>query len=121
MSKQSVETFGERLRKKRLERRITQELLGERIGVDRASISQWEINKTQPKSRNLIAMAKVLEADVGWLQTGIETAPHDDFLNGLSADAIAIIQRVAELDRGKDERIPAFKIILGMPDSDLDI
>lgn len=114
-----LKTFGNRLKEMRLKRRLTQVQLAGLIGVQRASISQWENDDTQPKGRNLTVLCKRLNCDINWLQTGRKLTKEPDFLEGLSADAVIIIKRVAELDRYEDDRISAIRTLLGDPDLDI--
>lgn len=113
-----LKTFGERLKQKRLERRLTQEQIAIRMSIQRASICQWELDKTQPTGRNLNLLCKILSCDQNWLITGRDLK-RDDFLEGLSADAIIIIKRIAELDRLDDDRIAAVRTLLGEPNLDI--
>lgn len=113
-----VETFGKRLREKRLERRLTQATIAKKIGVKRSAVSQWEADETQPKGKNLTQLCQILDCDINWLQTG-KAIEKTNLLDGLSSDAITIIKRITELDRVNDERIPAVKLLLGEPDLDI--
>jgi transcriptional regulator with XRE-family HTH domain len=63
-------TLGDRIRKARELASLSQEQLGELVGVSRASIVNYEHGHTQPPQRRtrLIAMACGVDAD--WLLTG---------------------------------------------------
>lgn len=113
-----VETFGKRLREKRLERRLTQSDVAKKVGVKRSAVSQWEADETQPKGKNLTVLCQILNCDINWLQTG-KSREKDDLMDGLSADAIIIIKRVSELDKLNDPVIPAVKVLLGEPSLDI--
>lgn len=60
----------ERIRQARREQKITQEALGKRIGVSKATISQWESGTTEPNGKNLVNLAKELGVTVEWLLDG---------------------------------------------------
>lgn len=113
-----VETFGKRLKEKRLERRITQAEVAKKIGVKRSAVSQWEADETLPRGKNLTLLCQVLSCDINWIQNG-KTLNKENIMDGLSSDAIVIIKRVAELDKVGDPRINAVKTLLGEPGFDI--
>ena len=51
--------LGDNIRKYRKDNNISQEALGEKLGVSRQSISLWENNQTQPSLENIVALAKI--------------------------------------------------------------
>lgn len=51
--------LGDNIKKYRKENNISQEELGEKLGVSRQSISLWENNQTQPSLENIVALANV--------------------------------------------------------------
>ncbi|MDR5611386.1 MULTISPECIES: helix-turn-helix transcriptional regulator [unclassified Arsenophonus] len=65
----------ERIRQARNNNKITQESLGKRIGVSKATISQWESGTTEPNGKNLVSLAKALGVTVEWLLNGSEKNP----------------------------------------------
>ena len=70
-------TIGERIAQKRKENNLSQEALGEALGVSRQSISKWESNNALPEIEKLIAMSRLFSVSVGWL-LGVEEAPAED-------------------------------------------
>ena len=70
-------TIGERIAQKRKEQNLSQEALGEALGVSRQSISKWESNNALPEIEKLIAMSRLFSVSVGWL-LGVEEAPAED-------------------------------------------
>ena len=62
--------FNERLKLLRTELGITQKELGQRIGVGRTTISEYESGKIVPKQDGLIELAKIFNVSVDYL-TGI--------------------------------------------------
>lgn len=77
-------TLGERIAQKRKELGLSQEGLGERLGVSRQAIYKWESGATLPEIEKLIAMSKVFSVSVGWL-LGVEEA--DDPAPGEGQDS----------------------------------
>lgn len=51
--------LGDNIKKYRKENNISQEALGEKLGVSRQSISLWENNQTQPSLENIVALSKI--------------------------------------------------------------
>jgi len=68
------ETIGMRIRKRRKELKITQAKLGAKIGVQGASISQWEDDKTKPTGENLLSLARALQCPPEYIQHGENSA-----------------------------------------------
>ena len=73
-------TLGERIAQKRKELGLSQESLGERLGVSRQAIYKWEADAALPEIEKLVALSRLFEVPVGWL-LGVEEAedaPKDD-------------------------------------------
>ena len=64
-------TTGERIAQKRKENNLSQEALGEALGVSRQSISKWESNLSLPEIEKLVALSRLFGVSVGWL-LGVE-------------------------------------------------
>ncbi|MDA5547389.1 helix-turn-helix transcriptional regulator [Yersinia massiliensis] len=62
----------ERIRQARKQLKLTQESLGKKIGVSKATLSQWESGTTEPNGKNLVNLAKELGVSVEWLLDGAE-------------------------------------------------
>ena len=60
-------TIGERIALKRREQGLSQEALGENLGVTRQSISKWEGDMTLPEIDKLITLSRLFGVSVGWL------------------------------------------------------
>ena len=60
-------TLGQRIQKKRKEKGLSQEKLGEQLNVSRQTVYKWENDQTIPELFNLIAMAEILDVRTGWL------------------------------------------------------
>ncbi|MBR3417104.1 MAG: helix-turn-helix transcriptional regulator [Oscillospiraceae bacterium] len=66
--------FGAYVKEKRIEANLTQEQLGERMGVSVNAVQNWESGKNKPKKDRLADLAKHLDVDANEL----ESAYYDD-------------------------------------------
>ena len=66
-------TIGQRIAQKRKELALSQEALGETLGVSRQSIYKWESDSALPEIDKLIALSRLFGVSVGWL-LGVEDA-----------------------------------------------
>ena len=75
-------TTGQRIAAKRKELELSQEGLGERLGVSRQSIYKWESDASLPEIDKLVALSRLFNVTVGWL-LGVEeeSAPGSDPLS----------------------------------------
>lgn len=64
-------TLGERIQRARKDRGLSQEALGEALGVTRQSISKWESDTAVPELDKLIAMSRLFHMSIGDL-LGVE-------------------------------------------------
>lgn len=64
-------TMGQRIAEERKRLGISQEALGEKVGVSRQAISKWESDGAVPEIDKLIALSKLFGVSVGWL-LGVE-------------------------------------------------
>ena len=60
-------TVGQRIAQKRKELGLSQEALGEQLGVSRQSIYKWESDTVLPEVEKLIALSRLFSVSVGWL------------------------------------------------------
>lgn len=95
--------IGETIRRLRRERNITQEELGEYLGISAKAVSQWECSRTMPDISQLPVLANVLEVttdellgvDVDAKKRKIEEyclRGREAFAQGLVKEAIAILR-----------------------------
>lgn len=70
-------TTGQHVAQKRKELGISQEALGERLGVSRQSIYKWESDSAMPEVEKLVALSRLFGVSVGWL-LGVEEEPGPD-------------------------------------------
>ncbi len=67
-------TIGQRIADCRKKLGLSQEALGEKMGVSRQAISKWEADGALPEIDKLIALSRLFEVSVGWL-LGVEEPP----------------------------------------------
>lgn len=67
-------TVGQRIARKRKELGLSQEALGEQLGVSRQAIYKWESDATLPEVEKLVALSRIFSVPVGWL-LGVEEEP----------------------------------------------
>ncbi|WP_295692235.1 helix-turn-helix domain-containing protein, partial [uncultured Oscillibacter sp.] len=60
-------TIGQRIAQKRKELALSQEALGNQLGVSRQSIYKWESDTALPEIDKLIALSRLYGVSVGWL------------------------------------------------------
>ena len=68
-------TLGQRIAQKRKELGLSQEGLGEQLGVSRQAIYKWESDASLPEIDKLITLSKIFSVPVGWLLGVEEVAP----------------------------------------------
>lgn len=64
-------TIGQRIAELRRQNNLSQEALGEALGVTRQSISKWESDSALPEIEKLVAMSRLFGVSVGAL-LGVE-------------------------------------------------
>lgn len=64
-------TTGQRIAQRRKELGLSQESLGEQLGVSRQAIYKWESDSALPEIEKLITLSKLFGVSVGWL-LGVE-------------------------------------------------
>jgi transcriptional regulator with XRE-family HTH domain len=55
-----MSTIGERIKRVRIQRRITQSALAELLNMSRQGISHWESNRTMPDAATLLQLSRIL-------------------------------------------------------------
>jgi len=70
-------TIGQRIAQKRKEQGLSQEALGEKLGVSRQAIYKWESDTALPEIDKLIALSKLFGVSVGWLLGVEEGVPQE--------------------------------------------
>ena len=86
------QTLGQRIAAERKKLNLSQEALGEKMGVSRQAISKWEADGALPEIDKLIAMSRLFGVSLGWL-LGVEeesAAQSDTF----SDEQLELIRRM---------------------------
>lgn len=65
-----LDSLGSRIRDTRKQRRLTQEMLGEKVGVSLQTISRWETGQDHPRGPAVFKVAEVLEVTADFLLKG---------------------------------------------------
>ncbi len=58
---QTCQSLGQTLKECRIQRKMTQEFVAERLGVSRQAVSKWESGASDPSTYNLLALARLYE------------------------------------------------------------
>lgn len=115
-------SIGQRIAQLRKEAGLSQETLGEQMGVSRQAIYKWESDAALPEIEKLVALSKLFDVRVGWL-LGIEeeaTATKEpEELSQAQTDMVTqIVDRyIQQLPQPKKRRWPtivAIVVALGM-------
>ena len=85
-----MNSFGQRLRTARESAGFTQEKLAERLDISRTAVARWEYNDTEPKLRNLVGIAEILNVSTDFL-LGIRT---NSGISGLSDEAVVALNQL---------------------------
>ena len=78
-------TLGQRIQELRKQRGMSQEALGDALGVSRQAVSKWEGDNGIPELDTLIAMSRLFEVTVGQL-LGVEEAAKQEGETAYEAD-----------------------------------
>ncbi|WP_052476158.1 helix-turn-helix domain-containing protein [Cohnella kolymensis] len=65
-----MNTFGTRLKQARTRKKLTQNEVAEKLGIDYTTISKYENNKSQPDNEILRELADMYEVSLDWLILG---------------------------------------------------
>ena len=89
-------TLGQRIAQKRKELGLSQEALGDRLGVSRQSIYKWESDSALPEVEKLIALSKLFGVSVGWL-LGVEEGAAPEHSSGeLTETQLKMVEEIAD-------------------------
>lgn len=91
-----METVGDRLKKLRLARKLSQEQVAKMVGVKQGSYTQLETGKTKtPRASNLTKYARLYEVDPEWLMTGKGIQQPIEALEPNEADLLLIFRDIS--------------------------
>ena len=88
-------TVGQRVAQKRKELGLSQEELGERLGVSRQAIYKWEADQTLPEIEKLVNLSKLFSVPVGWL-LGVEEEPSQENSGELTEEQLKMAEEIAK-------------------------
>lgn len=88
-------TMGQRIAEERKKLNLSQEALGEKMGVSRQAISKWESDGAVPDVDKLIALSKLFGVTVGWL-LGVEEAPRSDSADGFTDAQLKMVEEIVK-------------------------
>lgn len=97
---------GERIRLRRKELKLTQQALSRVVGVSHVAISQWERGETDPSGENLLALAKALRCQPGYLVYGSTVDGSQDVISREIPEPIDLEDE--ELEREKQMLLDMF-------------
>ena len=95
-----MEEFGERLKKLRIENKLSQDELAEKLGVSAQAVSKWERGKSTPDLAVIVPMAKLLRISTDRLlgnegfRQDWESRWHQAMLTGDPAGAVKIAHAI---------------------------
>ena len=90
-------TIGQRIAQRRKEQSLSQEALGERLGVSRQAIYKWESDTALPEIEKLLALSRLFGVTVGWLLGAEEeTAEASTDSGELTETQLAMVQEIVD-------------------------
>ena len=84
-------TVGQRIAQKRKELGLSQEGLGERLGVSRQAIYKWESDAALPEVEKLVNLSREFSVSVGWLLGEEDGAPERP---ELTAEQLRMVEEI---------------------------
>ena len=88
-----MESIGERIKRLRKEKKLTQSQLGEFLGVEKSAVAKWENGRTKNLKRETIqAMAQLFGVRPSYILEG------DDYKIMLNQQEIILVQQFREAD-----------------------
>ena len=92
--------IGERIKEARNKAKLTQEQLGERLGITKSAISQWENGNTLPEMPLFIRFCENTKASADYILLGKVS-------DNYSQEVIGLAKRISQLDSKKRELLVA--------------
>ena len=101
-------TTGQRIAQCRKKLNLSQEALGEKVGVSRQAISKWEADATLPDIDKLIVLSRLFSVSVGWL-LGVEELPQPQTESTQTSEEL--LRRMEELYKPR-KKLPLWGKVL---------
>lgn len=95
-------TIGERIAEKRKSLGLSQEALGEKLGVSRQAIYKWEADQSLPEVDKLIGLSRLYNVSVGWL-LGEEQEDSNEGTPEFSEEQIHLIEELLHKNQSQKE------------------
>ena len=89
-------TIGQRIAERRKLLSLSQEALGEKMGVSRQAISKWEADAAVPEIDKLIAMSKLFSVSVGWLLGTESDVPGQEEKESFTEEQFLIVEEIVK-------------------------
>ena len=103
-------TMGQRIAEQRKRIGLSQEALGEKMGVSRQAISKWEADGAVPEIDKLIALSKLYGVSVGWL-LGVETQPEKQ-TDALTESQLKMVEEIVKRYQPPKSKIPLYNFLV---------
>jgi transcriptional regulator with XRE-family HTH domain len=93
--------FGNRIAQLRDEKRLTQEELAQKVGINRAALSHYENNRREPDYETLQRIATFFHVSIDYLMGGVQDASKitdpdvQQFVDGLELSDQALLEKFA--------------------------
>lgn len=99
--------MGDKIKEKRKEAGMTQEELGEKLGVQKSAVAKWENGRVENIKRSvMLSMSKALGVDPAyWFDDGEDTEEDDDDGWDLSEEQIELLARYDSLQDDKKQLV----------------
>ena len=107
-------TTGQRIAAKRKELGLSQEALGEKLGVSRQSIYKWESDTSLPEIEKLISLSRLFSVSIGWLLGGEENSENQQWVKELeNASAKVHIRQLEALHEAERHKVADMEAVGG--------
>ena len=85
-------TTGQKIAARRKELELSQEALGDKLGVSRQTVYKWESDLSLPDIDKLVALSRLFQVPVGWL-LGVEEEPEPQSVD-FSPEQLKLLEEI---------------------------
>ncbi len=85
-------TTGQKIAARRKELELSQEALGDKLGVSRQTVYEWESDLSLPDIDKLVALSRLFQVPVGWL-LGVEEEPEPQSVD-FSPEQLKLLEEI---------------------------
>ena len=85
-------TTGQKIAARRKELELSQEALGDKLGVSRQTVYKWENDISLPDIDKLVALSRLFQVPVGWL-LGVEEEPEPQSVD-FSPEQLKLLEEI---------------------------